>query len=124
MDVGRDVRRPPPRRAWASSRLFVPYSPVSGVWLHRTTRLQAPESRALEFCSHREGAISSAGERFVHTEEVTGSIPVSPTPCFRSSHGLSMFLVGGPFRRLGSSGGAGVGEHTLVSEVFRSFSVL
>src|SRR5688572_16150170 len=32
---------------------------------------------------HREGpagrAISSAGERFVHTEEVTGSIPVSPT---------------------------------------------
>jgi hypothetical protein len=25
------------------------------------------------------GAISSAGERFVHTEEVTGSIPVSPT---------------------------------------------
>jgi hypothetical protein len=26
------------------------------------------------------GAISSAGERFVHTEEVTGSIPVSPTP--------------------------------------------
>src|SRR5690606_10026524 len=24
-------------------------------------------------------AISSAGERFVHTEEVTGSIPVSPT---------------------------------------------
>ena len=26
-----------------------------------------------------EGAISSAGERFVHTEEVTGSIPVSPT---------------------------------------------
>ncbi len=25
------------------------------------------------------GAISSAGERFVHTEEVTGSIPVSRT---------------------------------------------
>jgi hypothetical protein len=24
-------------------------------------------------------AISSGGERFVHTEEVTGSIPVSPT---------------------------------------------
>ena len=29
-------------------------------------------------CGQR-GAISSAGERFVHTEEVTGSIPVSPT---------------------------------------------
>ena len=29
-------------------------------------------------------AISSAGERFVHTEEVTGSIPVSPTVYFRS----------------------------------------
>ncbi len=27
----------------------------------------------------RSRAISSAGERFVHTEEVTGSIPVSPT---------------------------------------------
>ncbi len=27
----------------------------------------------------QQGAISSAGERFVHTEEVTGSIPVSPT---------------------------------------------
>ena len=27
----------------------------------------------------RARAISSAGERFVHTEEVTGSIPVSPT---------------------------------------------
>ena len=27
----------------------------------------------------RAGAISSGGERFVHTEEVTGSIPVSPT---------------------------------------------
>jgi uncharacterized protein YndB with AHSA1/START domain len=38
------------------------------------------------YCSRRAGegdlagrAISSAGERFVHTEEVTGSIPVSPT---------------------------------------------
>ena len=32
-------------------------------------------------CSSRttSRAISSAGERFVHTEEVTGSIPVSPT---------------------------------------------
>ena len=27
----------------------------------------------------RQRAIGSAGERFVHTEEVTGSIPVSPT---------------------------------------------
>ena len=29
--------------------------------------------------ANRLRAISSAGERFVHTEEVTGSIPVSPT---------------------------------------------
>src|SRR5262249_30676742 len=28
---------------------------------------------------HRARAIGSAGERLVHTEEVTGSIPVSPT---------------------------------------------
>jgi hypothetical protein len=33
-------------------------------------------------------AISSAGERFVHTEEVTGSIPVSPT-IFSSGHRTS-----------------------------------
>jgi hypothetical protein len=36
-------------------------------------------------------AISSAGERFVHTEEVTGSIPVSPTSaratCVRGKRG-------------------------------------
>ena len=30
-------------------------------------------------CSSSSRAISSAGERFVHTEEVTGSKPVSPT---------------------------------------------
>jgi hypothetical protein len=29
--------------------------------------------------SFLQRAISSGGERFVHTEEVTGSIPVSPT---------------------------------------------
>src|SRR5690606_32374058 len=41
------------------------------------------------------GAISSAGERFVHTEEVTGSIPVSPTTTF------SCFSLSGPgFRRV------------------------
>ena len=34
--------------------------------------------------SRASRAISSAGERFVHTEEVTGSIPVSPTVYFRS----------------------------------------
>ena len=32
-------------------------------------------------------AISSVGERFLHTEEATGSIPVSPTIC------LSMILI-------------------------------
>src|SRR5690606_8564218 len=31
------------------------------------------------YCSVRSRAISSVGERFVHTEEVTGSNPVSPT---------------------------------------------
>ena len=30
-------------------------------------------------CQTRRRAIGSAGERLVHTEEVTGSIPVSPT---------------------------------------------
>ena len=36
----------------------------------------------------RVRAISSAGERFVHTEEVTGSIPVSPT---------AFMQISGPF---------------------------
>ena len=31
------------------------------------------------FPKPRRRAIGSAGERLVHTEEVTGSIPVSPT---------------------------------------------
>ena len=31
------------------------------------------------FLAPRARAIGSAGERLVHTEEVTGSIPVSPT---------------------------------------------
>src|SRR5215469_4098319 len=38
-------------------------------------------------------AIGSAGERLVHTEEVTGSIPVSPTP-------VSGLLGGSATRRL------------------------
>src|SRR4029453_10259385 len=33
----------------------------------------------VRYCGRASRAISSAGERFVHTEEVTGSIPVSPT---------------------------------------------
>jgi hypothetical protein len=32
----------------------------------------------------------------LHTEEVTGSIPVSPTAGFAWSNGLSIF-IGGPF---------------------------
>ena len=36
-----------------------------------------PMANRVQSCASR--AISSAGERFVHTEEVTGSIPVSPT---------------------------------------------
>ena len=38
-------------------------------------------------CSAR--AIGSAGERLVHTEEVTGSIPVSPTPSYCRSAPVS-----------------------------------
>ena len=42
-----------------------------------TTRVFGPVPDQVESSALR--AISSAGERFVHTEEVTGSIPVSPT---------------------------------------------
>jgi hypothetical protein len=42
----------------------------------------------------------------VHTEEVAGSIPASPTLCFCWSDGLSMIFIGGPFLILGSKWGA------------------
>ncbi|CAK7282363.1 hypothetical protein SGPA1_20329 [Streptomyces misionensis JCM 4497] len=51
----------------------------------RTPRTAAPSAGGLKerrpdlYCSVRSRAISSVGERFVHTEEVTGSNPVSPT---------------------------------------------
>ena len=51
----------------------------------RATRVRA--SRAIRYSEISSGAISSAGERFVHTEEVTGSIPVSPTRFRRSETG-------------------------------------
>jgi hypothetical protein len=44
----------------------------------RTPRGQADAARGSR-------AIGSAGERLVHTEEVTGSIPVSPTRAWKSS---------------------------------------
>jgi hypothetical protein len=69
----------------------------------------------------RSRAISSAGERFVHTEEVTGSIPVSPTVCFAWSYGLSMIFIGGPSIVLGSILGAGSADHNPRSEEFRLF---
>ena len=43
------------------------------------------ETRRDLYCSVRSRAISSVGERFVHTEEVTGSNPVSPTGKGRSA---------------------------------------
>src|SRR3982074_677941 len=52
---------------------------MSGPCSQGTTRLPGSGSGAVLFLSHRERAISPVGERFVHTEEVTGSIPVSPT---------------------------------------------
>jgi hypothetical protein len=39
-------------------------------------------------------AISSAGERFVHTEEVTGSIPVSPTVVAGAANHVFVQAVG------------------------------
>ena len=52
----------------------------------------------------RRRAIGSAGERLVHTEEVTGSIPVSPTdvrPDQRLHGQLSSYASDGSCRRIG-----------------------
>src|SRR2546423_11542223 len=43
-------------------------------------------------------AISSAGERFVHTEEVTGSIPVSPTDVSAARTPVTEVVVAGVLR--------------------------
>ena len=62
-------------------------------------RLSAPEA-----VTDRRRAIGSAGERLVHTEEVTGSIPVSPTdvsPGQRLHGQLSSDLKDGSFCRIG-----------------------
>jgi hypothetical protein len=62
------------------------------------------------------GSHISAGQcmmpSLVHTEEVTGSIPVSPTLCFCWSDGLSMIFIGRPFLILGSKWGARPPDHT------------
>ena len=53
---------------------------------------------------HQQRAIGSAGERLVHTEEVTGSIPVSPTdirPGQRLHEQLSSYSADGSCRRIG-----------------------
>src|SRR5690349_3530955 len=51
------------------------------------------------------GAISSGGERFVHTEEVTGSIPVSPTE-ERPGQRLKPSPTTGPFVMIEPAAGA------------------
>src|SRR6478752_6339937 len=71
---GREARQRP---AKPCTRVRIPFPP----------RKKAVSSDPLEWC----GAISSAGERFPDTEEVTGSIPVSPT---------SITAGQGPFRAL------------------------
>ncbi len=53
----------------------------------------------------------------VHTEEVIGSIPVSPAHVLQLG-GLSIFTVGGPFVRRGRRSGARDLDHSCVSEVF------
>src|SRR5438105_8188092 len=51
-------------------------------------------------------AISSVGERFVHTEEVTGSNPVSPTQAHDpETRSLRVVAVFGPSRRRGAHTG-------------------
>ena len=62
------------------------------------------------------GAISSGGERFVHTEEVTGSIPVSPTPVLAGQRPVTI-MVDGSLTRCGSRLGANDLDHSCSTEV-------
>ena len=80
----------------------------------------APTCRSLVFAGqHSLGTI-------VHTEEVTGSIPVSPTVSFTRSKGLPMVIIGRPFVSCGSKLGAEVLPSTreiresLVSQIRKS----
>ena len=63
---------------------------------HRGTDSRAPAT--IRYSLTLSGAISSAGERFVHTEEVAGSIPASPTRHVRSSDARYLVTGDGRFR--------------------------
>jgi hypothetical protein len=52
----------------------------------------------------------------IHTEEVTGSIPVSPTSVLAGQR-PSTIMVGGPLTRFGSELGATDLDHTCSTEV-------
>src|SRR6185437_11099405 len=87
--------------------------------LHRVTKVPAARARCAGRAARREDAlpygsagtvpawrraIGSAGERLVHTEEVTGSIPVSPTdvrPDQRLHGQLSSYALDGSCRHIG-----------------------
>jgi hypothetical protein len=67
-------------------------------------------------CGSRVSAGQCTMPSLVHTEEVAGSIPASPTACFPSSDGLSMIFIGGPSVILGSKWGARPADHKPQSE--------
>ena len=56
-----------------------PAAPVRRSWRAARREDALPYGSAGTVPKPRRRAIGSAGERLVHTEEVTGSIPVSPT---------------------------------------------
>src|ERR1700720_1288338 len=71
--------------------------------VRRAVRMRYP-MEAPGGCQTRLRAIGSAGERLVHTEEVTGSIPVSPTdvrPAQRLHGQLPSYAQDGSCSRIG-----------------------
>lgn len=119
---------PPPSPAHSLASLTV----GSTVGEQRGAALSAERSRTdvkrLERTRADLRNAASAGQRdmpsLVHTEEVTGSIPVWPTVCFPWSDGLSMIFIGGLSVVLGSSWGAWSADHKPRSEEVARLFVL
>src|SRR3984957_9604414 len=98
-------RRPPGGEARASLRPGEPgRESLAPPAMPRACRVARRCATLWKRCDEkRRRAIGSAGERLVHTEEVTGSIPVSPTGVLRLNEKLAGLILhrDGAFRRAG-----------------------
>ena len=95
--IGKPV--PPPPQHFMHPHLYRP-TPAAACRPEAAARWPTARRRSGRVLTFLR-AISSGGERFVHTEEVTGSIPVSPTvfPLVRCPMAPDQWCIRGRFRQ-------------------------